>query len=156
MPEPDYITEGGKRSTHNTVFLLVASDVTLTRQLSCLPDRYKSGSQSSGNDRSQKEPTGIQTDDDIDLLVSGRWKSLGEDVAEEVGHQGFRCERVSEDGLQVSSDMSGYENGHRRSMTYEDIQEGDSLRSDRRSISTQILAISRPGRTTLTSLGNPG
>lgn len=89
--------------THNTVLLLVASYMTLSRQLAPLPDRHKGGTQPSSNQRSKKESTGVETDDDVDL-VSVLGQGLGEEVVHEMGHEGFGRDGVPQDGLRSAND----------------------------------------------------
>ena len=72
--------------------------MTLSRQLAPLPDGHKGGTQPGGDQRSEEEPTSIETDDDVDL-VSVLGQGLGEEVVHEMGHEGFGRDGVPEDGL---------------------------------------------------------
>ena len=72
--------------------------MTLSRQLSSLPHGHESRSQPGGDHGSEEEPTGIEADDDVDLVFA-LGQGLGEEVVHEMGHQGLGREGVSEDGL---------------------------------------------------------
>lgn len=104
--------------------------MTLSRQLAPLPDGHKGGTQSSGDQRSEEEPTGVETDDDVDL-VSILGQGLGEEVVHEMGHEGFGRDGVPEDGLRGANDRLSLldlkSKSKRAFETHENVQEGDSL-----------------------------
>lgn len=104
--------------------------MTLSRQLAPLPDGHKGGTQSGGDQGSEEEPTGVETDDDVDL-VSVLGQGLGEEVVHEMGHEGFGRNGVPEDRLQGAYKQLSIlvlEGKSKRAFeTYENVQEGDSL-----------------------------
>jgi hypothetical protein len=110
--------------------------MTLSRQLAPLPDGHKGGTQPGGDQGSEEESTGVETDDDVDL-VSILGQGLGEEVVHEMGHKGFGRDGVTEDGLRDADDrlsISTRKSKSKRAFeTYENVQEGDSL-SDNSSI----------------------
>jgi hypothetical protein len=123
-------SEGTRGFTHNTVLLLVAGHMALSWQLAPLPDGHKGGTQSGGDQRSEEEPTGVETDDDVHL-VSVLGQGLGKEVVHEMGHEGFGRDGVPEDGLRDVNDRlstSILKRKLKRALeTHEDVQEGDSL-----------------------------